>query len=410
MPNRMKRVLVVDDEPAIVNLLSTILRDKGWNVTEARSGTEGIEKLESGQFDVILTDLMMPGESGLDLLRASKEIHPDVEVILMTGYATADTAIEAMRSGAFHYLVKPLRSDDVVNLAGKAFEQRRLLRENQFLKSEIRGRHQVQSVVGDSEPVERLLLALQGMANSDDPVLLVGERGSGRSFFARFIHFSSARSAGLFVPLYCAGVPGDRLEADLFGQAPAEGERQAPAESERHAVRRPGKLELANRGTLYLADLGDAPAEVLGRLDRSLGAVPADTGGDGTADVRFVASTTAPLAGTANARIIPPAMAKKLEACSIRIPPLRERSGDVPLLLHHFLEEANRERKKSLRGFTSAALEILETYAWPGNVRELRDLVGVIAAKKKQGTMIDASDIPPDIVYRRARKMESRES
>ncbi|RJP21853.1 MAG: sigma-54-dependent Fis family transcriptional regulator [Deltaproteobacteria bacterium] len=402
MTNRLKRVLVVDDEPAIVTLLSTILQDKGWTVTEARSGTEGIEKLESGQFDLILTDLMMPGESGLDLLRASKEIHPDVEVILMTGYATADTAIEAMRSGAFHYLVKPLRADDVVNLAVKAYEQRRLLRENQFLKSEIRGRHQVQSVVGDSEPIERLLLALQGMANADDPVLLVGERGSGRNFFARFVHFSSNRSAGLFVPVYCAGVPEDRLEADLFGQAPADGER--------HAVRRPGKMELANRGTLYLSDLGEAPPAVLDRLDRSLGAYPVAGGGDGTPDVRFVASAPGPLAGIANARNIPATLAKKLEAGSIRIPPLRERSGDVPLLLHHFLEEANRERKKALRGFTSAALEILESYAWPGNVRELRDLVGVIAAKKKQGTMIDASDIPPEIVYRRARKKDSPET
>ncbi|MBI5905816.1 MAG: sigma-54-dependent Fis family transcriptional regulator [Deltaproteobacteria bacterium] len=402
MTNRLKRVLVVDDEPAIVTLLSTILQDKGWTVTEARSGTEGIEKLESGQFDLILTDLMMPGESGLDLLRASKEIHPDVEVILMTGYATADTAIEAMRSGAFHYLVKPLRADDVVNLAEKAFEQRRLLRENQFLKSEIRGRHQVQSVVGDSEPIERLLLALQGMANTDDPVLLVGERGSGRNFFARFVHFSSNRSAGLFVPVYCADVPEDRLEADLFGQDPADGER--------HAVPRPGKMELANRGTLYLSDLGEAPSAVLDRLDRSLGAPPAADGGDGAPDVRFVASSPVPLAGIPNARNMPATLAKKLEAGSIRIPPLRERSGDVPLLLHHFLEEANRERKKALRGFTSAALEILESYAWPGNVRELRDLVGVIAAKKKQGTMIDASDIPPEIVYRRARKKDSPEA
>jgi DNA-binding NtrC family response regulator len=402
MTNRLKRVLVVDDEPSIVTLLSTILRDKGWTVTEAQSGTDGIEKLESGQFDVILTDLMMPGESGLDLLRASKEIHPDVEVILMTGYATADTAIEAMRNGAFHYLVKPLKADDVVNLAEKACEQRRLLRENQFLKSEIRGRHQVQSVVGDSEPIERLLLALQGMANSDDPVLLVGERGAGRSFFARFVHFSSRRAAGLFVPVHCTGVPEDRLAADLFGQPPAD--------LERTTARRPGKMELANHGTLYLSELGEAPPAILQRLDRSLEARPADAGGviGGEApDVRFVASVQMPLAQLASARNIPPALAKRLEAGSIRIPPLRERSGDVPLLLHHFLEEANRDRKKSLRGFTSAALEILESYAWPGNVRELRDLVGAIAAKKKQGTMIDASDIPPEIVYRRARKVES---
>src|SRR5512139_1160764 len=182
----MKRILVVDDEPAIVTLLATVLRDKGWEVTEAGSGTEGIDLLERGQFDVILTDLVMPGDSGIDLLRAAKEIHPDVEVILMTGYAAADTAIEAMRGGAFHYLVKPLKIEEMLHLAEKAYEQRRLSRENQFLKAEIRSDYQIQSVVGDSEAIMRLVDSLQGLGNAGDPVLLVGERGTGRSFFARF--------------------------------------------------------------------------------------------------------------------------------------------------------------------------------------------------------------------------------
>jgi two-component system response regulator PilR (NtrC family) len=394
-----KRILVVDDEPAIVSLLATILREKGWEVSEAGSGTEGIDRLERGQYDVILTDLVMPGDSGIDLLRAAKEIHPDVEVILMTGYAAADTAIEAMRGGAFHYLVKPLKIEEMLNLAGKAYEQRRLSRENQFLKSEIRSDYQIQSVVGDSEAIGRLVDSLQGLGSTGDPVLLVGERGTGRSFFARFIHFNSPRSAGLFVPVYCAGMPEEKLSAELFGHPAAAGERNIPS--------RPGKMEMANHGTLYLSDLGEAGPGVLERVERLLAAKTVSPGGSGReapADIRLVASTAVPPEELARNGKVPPGLLRSLEPGTVRIPPLRDHGGDVPMLLHHFLQEANRERKKPLRGFTPAALSILELYEWPGNVRELRDLVRAVAAKKRQGTMVDASDIPPEIIYRRLRK------
>jgi len=397
----LKRILVVDDEPQILGLLSTLFREHGWEVTGAGSGAEGIEKLEHGQFDVILTDLVMPGESGIDLLRASKEIHPDVEVILMTGYATADTAIEAMRTGAFHYLAKPLKIDEVLNLVEKAFTQRQLLRENQFLRSEVRAEHQAQSVIGDSGAIARVVASLQGIAATGDPVLLVGERGSGRSFFARFVHFSSPRASGLFVPVYCSGVPGEKVAADLFGQVPSSGDRSQPP--------RPGKIELANHGTLYVADIGESCRGLLERLMDYLEARTVAAGGgsgEATLDIRLIVSATVPLEEFVHRENIPARLAHVLETAAVRIPPLRERSEDVPLLLHHFLEEANRDRKKPLRGFTPAALSILEPYEWPGNVRELCGLVRAIASKKKQGTMIDASDIPPEIIYRQLRKKE----
>jgi len=401
--NRMKRILVVDDEPMIVSLLSTVLRENGWDVTEARSGTDGIDQLDRGQFDVILTDLVMPGDSGIDLLRAAKEIHPDVEVILMTGYATADTAIEAMRNGAFHYIMKPLRPAEVVNLAEKAYSQRQLQRENQFLKSEIRAAHHVQSVVGDSETVLRLIATLQGIAGVDGPVLLAGERGTGRGFFARIVHFHSRRSAELCVPVYCSGVQEETLIAELFG-APC-------AVEDRTSVPHSGKMELANHGTLYLADFAEAGREVLERMDRFLADKTMVPGG-GTEpialDIRVIASTAVPVEELARRENVPSTLLKALEPGIVRIPAMREHLEDVPLLLHHFLQEANRERKKPLRGFTSSALSALETYDWPGNVRELRDLVRAIAGKKKQGTMIDATDIPPEILYRNLRKHPPR--
>ena len=397
--NPLKRVLVVDDEPMIVSLLSTILREKGWDVAEARSGTEGIDLLDRGRFDVILTDLVMPGDSGMDLLRAAKEIHPDVEVILMTGYATADTAIEAMRNGAFHYIMKPLKTEELVNLVEKAYSQRQLQRENRFLKSEIRAAHHVQSVVGDSEPILRLIATLQGIAGVDGPVLLAGERGTGRGFFARIVHFHSRRSAELCVPVYCAGVPEETLFEELFG-APC-------AIEDKTSVPHSGKMELANHGTLYLADFAEAGREVLERVDRFLAdktVVPEGGTEPITLDIRVIASSAVPAEELARRGNVPPTMLKALEPRIVHIPPLREHIEDVSLLLHHFLQEANRERKKPLRGFTPSALSALETYDWPGNVRELRDLVRVISGKKKQGTMIDATDIPPEILYRNLRR------
>ena len=397
--NPLKRVLVVDDEPMIVSLLSTILREKGWDVAEARSGTDGIDQLDRARFDVILTDLVMPGDSGIDLLRAAKEIHPDVEVILMTGYATADTAIEAMRNGAFHYIMKPMKPEEVVNLVEKAYSQRQLQRENRFLKSEIRASHHVQSVVGDSEPILGLIATLQGISGVDGPVLLAGERGTGRGFFARIVHFHSRRSAELCVPVYCAGIPEEALIAELFG---------APCVIEdRTSVPHSGKMELANHGSLYLADLDQAGREFLERMDRFLADKTIVPGG-GTEpialDIRVIASSAVPVEELARRENVPPTLVKALEPGIVRIPALREHLEDVPLLLHHFLQEANRERKKPLRGFTSSALSALETYDWPGNVRELRDLVRAVAGKKKQGTMIDATEIPPEILYRNLRR------
>jgi DNA-binding NtrC family response regulator len=394
-----KRILVVDDEPMIVSLLSTVLRERGWDVTEARSGSDGIDQLDRGGFDVILTDLVMPGNSGIDLLRAAKEIHPDVEVILMTGFATTDTAIEAMRNGAFHYIMKPLKTEEVANLVEKAYTQRQLQRENRFLKSEIDAGHYVQSVVGDSEAVLRLIAAIREIAGVDDPVLLVGERGTGRGFFARFIHFHSRRSAGLYVPVDCAGVPEDQLAAELFGNPGAAGDRASSP--------RAGRMELANHGTLYLADIADAGRGVLDRLERFLASktIAPDGGTEGNGpDLRFIASSAVPVEELAHRGNVPPGLLKALQPGTVQIPALRDHREDVTLLLHHFLQEANRERKKPLRGFTPSALSALEPYEWPGNVRELRDLVRAISARKKQGMMVDASDIPPEILYRKQHK------
>ena len=394
-----KSLLIAEDEEITLALLRNVFGRSDLQVHEARTGEEAFQHIDHHPVDVILTDLVMPGDSGIDLLRSAKEIHPDVEVILMTGYATADTAIEAMRNGAFHYIMKPLKIEEVVNLAEKAYSQRQLQRENQFLKSEIRAAHHVQSIVGDSGAILRLIATLQGIAGVDSPVLLTGERGTGRGFFARIVHFHSRRSAELCVPVYCAGVPEETLIAELFG-GPCAVEDQT-------SVPHSGKMELANHGTLYLADFAEAGQEVLARMDRFLAdksMVPYGGTEPVLLDIRVIASSAVPADELARGGNVPPTLLKALEPGIVRIPPLREHLEDVPLLLHHFLQEANRERKKPLRGFTSSAITALERYEWPGNVRELRDLVRAIAGKKKQGTMVDATDIPPEILYRNLRR------
>jgi DNA-binding NtrC family response regulator len=299
-----------------------------------------------------------------------------------------------MRSGAFHYLMKPFRGEEVVHLAEKAHAQRQLKRENQFLKSSFRGRYQVDAIVGTSPSAVSLMEAVYRIAETDSPVLLSGETGSGRHLCARVIHSRSDRAGGLFVPAECSGRETDELSAELLGEA-GDGESAPP---------RQGKIELAHRGTLYLQNLDEAPPQaqrmVLDFLDRRA----ARTGGgdrDVEYDVRIVASCER---GGEKGGDLLPQLRDAFRAGAISVPPLRERPEDIPLLLHHYLHEANRDRKKVLAGFSQTAMNALCGWGWPGNVKELKELVQAIAAKKKQGTLVDAADLPTGILYGRRRR------
>jgi DNA-binding NtrC family response regulator len=240
-----KRILVIEDDLSVLGFLLNLFRTEGWDVHEASSGSEGIEKLEKERFDVILTDLRLPGADGIEVLRTAKKIQSDAEVVLMTGYGTVDSAIEAMRAGAFHFLKKPFRAEEVSHLVDKAYDRRQLTRENLFLRAEARGKYQAQSVVGTSPAILESLSRVQQLADTETPVLFEGERGTGRGFFARILHYQSARSGGLFVPVTCDGIP-EELESEPLDMQGAY---------QRAMLLRAGKAELASRGTLYLADI-----------------------------------------------------------------------------------------------------------------------------------------------------------
>lgn len=400
-----KRILVVDDEPQILSFLKDLFELDGWDVHQASNGAEGIEKIERGRYDVILTDLKMPGADGIDVLRAAKKIQSDAEVVLMTAYGTVDSAIEVMRGGAFHFLMKPFRAEEVRHLVDKAYSQRHLKRENLFLKAEARGQYQLQAVVGGSEAILEAVSRLQRLADTEAPMLIEGGHGTGRGFFARIIHYQSSRSGGLFVPVVCAGVPEGLLENDLFGHEPGAYPRAL--------LPRSGKVELANRGTIYLADIDTAGAGIQEKILRLLTTKTISRAGSSReieVDVRLVASSASGIDELAGKGKFLGALRDALLPGLIRLPPLRERAEDIPLLLHHYLYEANRKRKKPLKGFSEAAVSALAAYPWPGNVRELEELVNSLSARKKQGTVVDAADLPPEILYGRKRKVAVDES
>jgi DNA-binding NtrC family response regulator len=394
-----RRILIVDDELQILTFLDDLFRSEGWEVQTADSGSSGIDRLEQNRFDIVLTDLKMPGPDGIEVLRTAKKLQSDAEVIMMTGYGTVDTAIEAMRAGAFHYIPKPFKPEEVLHLVDKAFIQRQLIRENLFLKTESRSGHLLHSVVGTSEPIQEVISAVQRLSDTENPVFLAGERGTGRSFFARILHFHSSRSSEMFVPVHCAGMSEENLEGDLFGYAPGAYEEAV--------LPRPGKLALTNHGTVFLSEIGEAGPRVLERIttllsDRTITPIGATEKID--LDVRVIASSSTDLETLAAKGTIPADLRDLLSPGTIRVPALRERTEDIPLLIHHFLFENNRTRKKPLRGFSQTAISALTAYSWPGNVQELVDLAKSISERKKQGTVVDAADLPTDILYGRKRR------
>jgi DNA-binding NtrC family response regulator len=389
-----KRILVIDDEPQILGFLKELFELGGWYVSGASSGTEGIEKIEQERYDVILTDLKMPGADGIEVLRTAKKIQSDAEVVLMTAYGTVDSAIEAMRAGAFHFLMKPFRAEEVRHLVDKAYDRRKLTRENLFLKAEARGQYQIGAVVGTSPGIQEAVSRVHRLADTETPVLLEGERGTGRGFFARIVHYQSSRFSGLFVPVSCAGVQEELLESELFGYAPGAYQRAM--------LPRAGKAELAGRGTLYLADIDKAGERIQKKILQLLTAKtisPVGSRREIELDVRLVASSTCRIDDPADeGKFIGP-LRDALQPGLIRLPPMREHIEDVPLLLNHYLFEGNRDRKKPLRGFSAAALSALSAYPWPGNAKELVTLVNSISSRKRQGSVVDATDLPPEILY-----------
>ncbi|MFE8596794.1 sigma-54 dependent transcriptional regulator [Archangium violaceum] len=386
-------VLVVDDDRANLDSVSRIFQREGLETLSASNGTEALELLRRPEVSVMVTDLMMPGMDGQELLKASRTIRPDVEVVLMTAYGTVETAVAAMKDGAYDFITKPLKRHSLVKSVQKALERHELAAENRVLKAKLAemGNTGGRSMVGQSPAFRAMMDTLRQAAPSTATVLLLGESGTGKELAARALHEQSNRARGPFVAINCGALPESILEAELFGV-----ERGAFTGA---VARREGRFERASGGTLFLDEVGEMPLSAQVKLLRVLQEGELERlGGTQTVkvDVRIVAATNKDLQREVAEGRFREDLYYRLNVVEVRIPALASRREDIPLLADAFLRRFASKNGKVLRGFSPDALSTLENYAWPGNVRELEHAVerAVVLARSD---VLEVGDLPETV-------------
>jgi len=351
-------------------MLRHALERQGHAVIEARDQAEAMRMLQQAQPALVLSDLRLPEGDGFGVLRASKEIDPDVPVIVMTAYGSIEDAVTAMKEGALDFLAKPVDPDHLLLLVSRALEQRRLVTENLLMKEELAVRRGAPQLVGDDASLRKVFASLQRAASTDTTVLIEGESGTGKELFARSLHALSSRADAPFVAINCAAIPETLLETELFGH-----EKGAFTGA---VSRKPGKFEMAHRGTLFLDEIGDLPLALQAKILRALEERRFErVGGTAlvTVDVRLVAATKRGLRAAVAARRFREDLFFRLSVFPITVPPLRDRGNDIPLLARYFVDRFCRDLKKKAIGLSPAALDALQAYRWPGNVRELQNCI-----------------------------------
>jgi putative PEP-CTERM system response regulator len=388
----MPRVLVVEDDRSSRVALSQALSDDGkFEIVTAASGEEAIDRLRLTPPNVVVSDVMMGRVSGMDLLSHVQENYPDTAMILVTGHGTIDSAVEAMRRGAYDYITKPIDLDRLELLVRRAYRKQSLLRENRDLRKELRKRFSVAGIVGQSPSMRRVLEQVEQVASTNATVLIFGESGTGKELVATAIHHNSPRADERMVKVNCAALPEALIESELFGH-------ERGSFTGAHRARK-GRFELADKGTLFLDEIGDLTLATQVKLLRAIQEREIERVGGQTAipvDVRLIAATNQDLEEAMRAGRFREDLYYRLRVVTISIPPLRERAGDIPLLLDHFLKLFCKEHSKSVSSFSNAARAKLCAYHWPGNVRELRNLVESVVVTV-QGDQVTVQDLPDSI-------------
>lgn len=385
------RILVVDDEINIRGALVTLLEKKGYQVRGAGTGEEALEQLETATADLVLTDLKMPGMGGMEFLRRLKQKWPDTEVLVMTAYGSIDTAVEAMRCGAYDYLTKPIDRERFPLAVEKALERHALAVENKQLKDRLETRTRFDHMVGESEPMQRLYSLVDMVADSDVTVLLMGESGTGKELVARAIHHKSHRADGPFVTLNCGALPENLFESELFGY-----EKGAFTGA---TMNKMGRFELADGGTLLLDEVGElslkSQVDFLRVLEtkefRRLGGTKIVK-----VDTRIIAATNRNLEEAVKRGDFREDLYYRLNVVPIRLPPLRERGEDIPLLADRFLEEFSAQHHREPKEVSREAMRLLRLYAWPGNIRQLRNLIERMVVTVKD-PLLQPEHLPEEI-------------
>ena len=386
------RILVVDDEVRVGKFLETVLKQEGWEVTLATGGEQALEELRTSAFDLVITDLVMPGVDGMQVLEAARTEDPDAFVIVITGYSTVESAVEAMKRGAFDYIPKPFKVEHIKLQCRKALEQHRILMENRALRHQLNvttvrfGR-----MIGESPAMQGVYRLISRVAPTDSTVLVRGESGTGKELVARAIHYHSQRRDRALVTVNCAALPETLLESELFGHA--RGAFTGAATAKR------GLLEEADGGTFFLDEIGDISLGLQAKLLRVLEEGEFLRLGETRprkVDVRIIAATNRDLEKAKESGAFRPDLYYRLNVVTIMLPPLRDREGDIPLLASHFLQRHAQRTGRPLRGFSAQAMQHLCAYSWPGNVRELENVVerAVILA---EGPLIEVHDLPKEM-------------
>ena len=385
------RILVVDDDATMREALRDTLGAEGYGVVAVANAIHAIAELERQETDLVLADLTLPRVSGLELLDSVRRQWPGIEVIVITGQGSIETAVDAIKRGAYHYVTKPFTPDEILHLVGQALERRRLVHRKERLEEElslVRGMHQL---VGHSEPMRRIHEIIQTAAGSDATVLIQGESGTGKEIIANAIHAQSRRSRGPLVKMNCAAVPETLLESELFGH-----EKGAFTGADR---RRIGRFEQADGGTLFLDEVCEMHPRLQAKFLRGLQEREIERlGGSGTipVDVRIIAATNRDLQKALEEGVLREDLYYRLNVILLRVPALRERMDDVQMLAMHFLRKYAAREHSSMSVISDEAKELLISYSWPGNVRELENAIerAVVLGK---GEQLQAQDLPPQL-------------
>jgi DNA-binding NtrC family response regulator len=370
MNTHRHNILLVDDERNILKAVSMTLKSNGYDVDTARSSEEAMEKFNLHSYDLVITDLKLPGMSGIDLLDYIKTREPNIPVIMITAFGTIENAINAMKRGAFNYLTKPVNPDELLTVIREAVEKYELRKENISLKSELKQKYTFSSIVGKSAPMEEVFDTIRMISKAQSNILVSGESGTGKELVARAIHYDSNRAEKPFVTIDCASIPPEIMESELFGHE--KGSFTGAHE------RKIGLLELAQSGTVFLDEIGELDAGLQKKFLRFLQEREIlRVGGSGRIklDMRIIAATNKDLDEEVKEKRFREDLFYRLNVVTIKMPPLRERKDDIPLLANHVLERLNRIEGKLITGIEDSVISAFLRYDWPGNVRELENVI-----------------------------------
>lgn len=385
-------VLIIDDDESGRGVMELLLRKSGFDVRSAANGAEGRELIRKGGFDLALVDLFLPDCNGIDLLKDIREMAPEAEVVMITGHASAESAVMAMKSGAFDYITKPVNFEELRLVLDKAREKQRLLSENVYLRKQLRDRFQFDNIIGHAPAMQRVFERMQRIVKTDSTVLITGESGTGKELVACALHHNSRRKDKPFVAVNCGAIPESLLESELFGHV-----RGAFTGAVRDRL---GKFESANHGTIFLDEIGTMPLHLQSKLLRVLQEQEIERVGSTKGvklDVRVISATNADLDEQVRQGLFREDLYYRLNVIPLHLPPLRERKEDILPLVSHFLEKFRYLMGREVITLNKQALDALEKYQWPGNVRQLENVVERMVALSDDDN-ITVDDLPSEIV------------